>query len=64
MRSFPQYKFAIMGLCDTLFNLLSTFPIYHLGSNMSNVLSQSVLPINMLGSMIFLRTRCARHARE
>lgn len=57
MRSFPLYKFAIMGLFDTLFNLFSTFPIYHLGSDLSNILSQSVLPINMLGSMIFLRTR-------
>jgi len=57
MKAFPKYKFAIMGLFDTLFNLLSTFPISHLGSDLSNVLSQSVLPINMVGSMIFLRTR-------
>lgn len=57
MRNFPLYKFAIMGLFDTLFNLFSTFPIYHLGSDLSNILSQSVLPINMLGSMIFLRAR-------
>lgn len=31
MRRFPQRKFMIMALFDTLFNVLSTFPVYHLG---------------------------------
>lgn len=31
MRAFPQYKYAIMGFLDTLFNLLSTWPIVPLG---------------------------------
>ena len=37
-----------MGLLDTLFNLLSTFPVAKLGGSLTNVLSQSVLPINMV----------------
>ena len=57
MRKFPQRGFAIMGSCDTLFNLLSTVPVPHLGGDLSNVLSQAVLPINMLGSMMFLKTK-------
>lgn len=57
MRRFPQYKFAIMGLFDTSFNVFSTFPIQHLGGDLANVLSQTILPINMIGSYIFLKTR-------
>ena len=57
MASFPKYKFALMGLLDTLFNLLSTFPVAKLGGSLTNVLSQSVLPINMVFAYLFLRTR-------
>ena len=57
MTSFPKYKFALMGLLDTLFNLLSTFPVAKLGGSLTNVLSQAVLPINMVFAYIFLRTR-------
>lgn len=57
MRAFPQYKFLIMGLLDTLYNLFSTFPQPKLGGDLSNVMSQVVLPFNMIGSMIFLGTR-------
>lgn len=57
MRRFPAYKFAIMGLFDTLFNVASTFPVQHLGGDLSNVLSQAVLPINMAASAFFLRVR-------
>jgi uncharacterized membrane protein len=57
MKAFPQYKFLIMGLLDTLYNLLSTFPQPKLGGDLSNVMSQVVLPFNMIGSMIFLGTR-------
>ena len=56
MRAFPKYKFAIMALFDALFNLMSTFPIYHLGSNLSNVLSQSVLPVGPAGAGCGVRT--------
>lgn len=57
MWKFPQYKFAIMGLLDCLYNLFSTLPVQHLGGDLSNVLSQSVLPINMLFALLFLKTR-------
>lgn len=57
MRRFPHHRYAIMALFDTAFNVFSTFPIQYLGGDLSNVLSQGVLPINMLGSAMFLRTR-------
>ena len=57
MRKFPKYKFAIMGLFDSLYNLLSTFPTPALGGNLMLVLSQLVLPMNMLMSISFLKTK-------
>ena len=54
MRSFPLYKFAVMGALDTCFNLLSTFPQPHLGGAITNVMNQVVLPFNMVGSILFL----------
>jgi drug/metabolite transporter (DMT)-like permease len=60
MRRFPQFKFAIMGFLDTSFNLLSTFPQPHLGGAITNVMTQVVLPFNMIGSMLFLGTRFKR----
>ncbi|ETW03091.1 hypothetical protein H310_05517 [Aphanomyces invadans] len=60
MRSFPHYKYAIMGLLDTIYNLLSALPTPHLGGNFSNVLDQLNLPFNMLLSLLFLNTRYKR----
>ncbi|KAF0703118.1 hypothetical protein AaE_015541 [Aphanomyces astaci] len=60
MTSFPHYKFAIMGLFDTLYNLLTAFPTPHIGGNMSNALGQLNLPFNMLLSAILLSTRYKR----
>eukprot|EP00753_Platysulcus_tardus_P006151 PLAT14002.1.p1 GENE.PLAT14002.1~~PLAT14002.1.p1 ORF type:complete len:498 (-),score=172.61 PLAT14002.1:160-1521(-) len=57
MRQTPQYKFAIMGLFDTLYNIFSTFPVPHLGGDLSNVLNQTILPFNMLGSWLFLKAK-------
>lgn len=57
MTAFPKYRLAIMGLLDTLFNLTSTFPVQHIGGNLSNVLSQTVLPMNMAISYFVLKTR-------
>jgi hypothetical protein len=57
MRAFPMYKFAIMGALDTSYNLLSTFPQPYLGGDLCNVMSQVVLPFNMIGSILFLGTR-------
>ncbi|EQC39262.1 hypothetical protein SDRG_03467 [Saprolegnia diclina VS20] len=57
MRAFPHYKFIIMGLFDTLYNLLSSFPTPHIGGNLANALNQLNLPFNMVLSFIFLATR-------
>jgi len=57
MRRFPQWKFAILGLLDAVFNILSTFPVQHLGGSMANILSQTVLPFNMFLSFAVLGTR-------
>jgi drug/metabolite transporter (DMT)-like permease len=57
MRKFPMYKFAIMGLFDTLSNLISTWPIPYLSGTLVNVLSNAVLPLTMIGSVVFLKTR-------
>ena len=63
MRAFPQYKYAIMALFDTSFNVFSTFPVQHIGGDLSNVLSQAVLPINMLGAAVFHTRELAKLAR-
>ena len=39
------------------YNLLSTFPQPHLGGAITNIMTQVVLPFNMLGSLLFLGTR-------
>jgi len=57
MLAVPQHKFAVLGLIDTLFNILSTWPIKYTGSTVANVLSQAVLPWNMVLAFIVLRTR-------
>lgn len=60
MRAFPHYKFAIMALFDTLFNIMSAFPTPHIGGNLANVLNQATLPFNIILSMIFLGTNYRR----
>ncbi|KAG4064016.1 hypothetical protein PC123_g1083 [Phytophthora cactorum] len=60
MREFPHYKYMLMALFDTLYNLLGAFPTPHIGGNMANVLSQLNLPFNMLLSYMFLQTRFKR----
>ncbi|RQM14597.1 hypothetical protein DD237_004417 [Peronospora effusa] len=60
MREFPHYKYMLMALFDTLYNLLGAFPTPHIGGNMANVLNQLNLPFNMLLSYIFLQTRFKR----
>eukprot|EP00941_MAST-03F_sp_MAST-3F-sp1_P000511 g511.t1 len=57
MKQFSQKNFAVMGALDCLFNILSTLPVQHIGGSLANVLSQTVLPINMLLAFIFLSTR-------
>ncbi|CAH0475864.1 unnamed protein product [Peronospora belbahrii] len=36
MREFPHYKYMLMALFDTLYNLLGAFPTPHIGGNMAN----------------------------
>lgn len=42
MRKFPHYKYIIMALFDTLYNLLSAFPTPHIGY--ARALSGSLVP--------------------
>ncbi|TMW56559.1 hypothetical protein Poli38472_006569 [Pythium oligandrum] len=60
MRAFPHYKFAIMALLDTLYNMIGALPTPHIGGNLANVLNQLNLPFNMVLSYIFLSTRFKR----
>ncbi|TDH65663.1 hypothetical protein CCR75_000711 [Bremia lactucae] len=60
MRQFPHYKYMLMALFDTLYNLLGAFPTPHIGGNMANVLNQLNLPFNMVLSYLFLQTRFKR----
>ncbi|KAG7400015.1 hypothetical protein PHYBOEH_007083 [Phytophthora boehmeriae] len=60
MREFPHYKYALMALFDTLYNILGAFPTPHIGGNLANVLNQLNLPFNMLLSYMFLQTRFKR----
>lgn len=60
MRTFPHYKFLIMALLDTLYNMLGAFPTPHIGGNLANVLNQLNLPFNMVLSYMFLSTRFKR----
>ncbi|KAI9989692.1 hypothetical protein PInf_019977 [Phytophthora infestans] len=60
MREFPHYKYMLMALFDTLYNLLGAFPTPHIGGNMANVLNQLNLPFNMVLSYMFLQTRFKR----
>jgi drug/metabolite transporter (DMT)-like permease len=57
MRAIPQYKYAMMGLFDMLFNLTSTWPVPYLSGSLVNVLAQSALPFTMVGSILFLRPK-------
>ncbi|RLN66169.1 hypothetical protein BBJ28_00018820 [Nothophytophthora sp. Chile5] len=60
MRQFPHYKYMLMALFDTLYNLLGAFPTPHIGGNLANVLNQLNLPFNMALSYLFLHTRFKR----
>lgn len=57
MPSFYAQHFLVYGALDTLFNILSTWPVEPLGGTVANVLSQTVLPMNMLLSFLMLKTR-------
>jgi hypothetical protein len=60
MLAFPRTKLAALGVFDTIYNLLSTWPVPAIGGPVSNVLSQSVVPLNLALSISVLRTRFTR----
>ncbi|KAF0695387.1 Aste57867_13821 [Aphanomyces stellatus] len=60
MRAFPHYKYVLMGLFDTVYNLMSALPTPHIGGNFANILDQLNLPFNMVLSIFFLNTKYKR----
>ena len=60
MLAFPRSKFIALGVLDTLYNVLSTWPVPSIGGPVSNVLSQAVVPINLVLSGVVLRTGFSR----
>eukprot|EP01137_Pigoraptor_chileana_P008059 Opistho-2@54385 len=56
-RSFPQYKFAIMGFLDSMAGLLSVVGGRQVPGMMQNLLTQGVVPVTMLMSILCLRPR-------
>eukprot|EP00126_Sphaerothecum_destruens_P000204 Sdes_comp10247_c0_seq1m1873 len=56
-RSFPKYKFAIMGLLDSLSGLLVMVAGLYVPGTMQSILLQGVVPVTMACSLLFLRPR-------
>eukprot|EP01138_Halocafeteria_seosinensis_P016495 gb/GECG01016826.1/.p1 GENE.gb/GECG01016826.1/~~gb/GECG01016826.1/.p1 ORF type:complete len:484 (+),score=47.23 gb/GECG01016826.1/:1-1452(+) len=46
--------FCVFGILDTLFNVVSTLPVEPIGGTAANVLSQSVIPFQMVCNYLFL----------
>ena len=57
MRSFPNYKFILMGIFDSLSVLISTIPAAYVSGSVNVVMSQSVVLVNMVASFVFLHLR-------
>jgi hypothetical protein len=55
-RQFPQKALFIMALFDTAGNVLGTWPLPYIPPSIVNVLSNSVLPMTMLASVVLLKT--------
>ena len=53
--AFPQRKIVALGMFDSLYNVLSTFPVAPLGGPMTVVLSQTVMPLQAACNYIFLK---------
>eukprot|EP01103_Thecamoeba_quadrilineata_P016233 TRINITY_DN536_c0_g1_i1.p1 TRINITY_DN536_c0_g1~~TRINITY_DN536_c0_g1_i1.p1 ORF type:complete len:512 (-),score=34.41 TRINITY_DN536_c0_g1_i1:663-2198(-) len=62
MTSFPKYKFAVIGLLDSLAGLLLVVGGVQVPGMMQNLLIQGAVPMTMICSIIFLRnlgcTKC------
>jgi drug/metabolite transporter (DMT)-like permease len=56
-RTFPSYKFILMGIFDSLSVLISTIPASYVSGSVNVVMSQSVVLVNMIASFIFLHLR-------
>lgn len=56
-RSFPGYKFILMGVFDSLSVLISTIPASYVSGPINVVMSQSVVLVNMVASFFFLHLR-------
>jgi drug/metabolite transporter (DMT)-like permease len=57
MRAFPNYKFILMGVFDSLGVLLATIPASFVSGPVNVVMTQSVIIINVIASFIFLHFR-------
>jgi len=64
MRTFPQYKFAVMGLLDALQGLLIVVGGLYVPGIMQNLLLQGCVPVTMLFSIFILRPRGCEKCRK
>lgn len=56
-RAFPHKQLIIMASFDALSGIIGTWPLPYIPGSMVNVLSNAVLPLTMIMSTLFLRTR-------
>ncbi|KAG2373331.1 hypothetical protein C9374_012197 [Naegleria lovaniensis] len=57
MRTFPLYKFAILGLLSCISNLISVVPSAYIDGDLNVALNQAVIINNVLLSFLFLSIR-------
>mmetsp|Transcript_44015 Transcript_44015/g.71630 ORF Transcript_44015/g.71630 Transcript_44015/m.71630 type:complete len:468 (+) Transcript_44015:218-1621(+) len=60
MKAFPMIKFAIMGLFDALSSYLGTIGGVYTAGQLQTLLDQSVIPLTMVSSLLFLSARYNR----
>eukprot|EP00475_Leptophrys_vorax_P038553 TRINITY_DN6820_c0_g1_i4.p1 TRINITY_DN6820_c0_g1~~TRINITY_DN6820_c0_g1_i4.p1 ORF type:complete len:439 (+),score=77.41 TRINITY_DN6820_c0_g1_i4:73-1317(+) len=56
-RKCPQKPLFVMAIFDTLGTVVGTWPLPYIPSSITNILSNSALPMTMLCSVILLRTK-------
>jgi hypothetical protein len=56
-RSFPMKHFVVMGVLDSLGNLIGTFPGAYLPPSINVAFTQWILPLNVVASFLFLGAR-------
>lgn len=64
MRNFPKYKFAVMGLLDSLQGLLIVVGGVHVPGIMQSLLLQGAVPVTMMFSIAMLRERGCERCRN